>query len=83
MYDVIQITGSLLILAAFVGTLTGKASVSSYPYLITNLVGSSFLVGTAVMSREWGFIILEGVWALVSLGTIMRKAAGRPVVALH
>ncbi len=32
---------------------------------------------TAVVGHEWGFILLEGVWALVSLTSILRKA---PVV---
>jgi hypothetical protein len=32
---------------------------------------------------EWGFILLEGVWALVSIYSIGRKLSGRPVAAAH
>jgi hypothetical protein len=79
MYDVVQIAGSLLILAAFVATLGGHMKQSSYAYLAVNAIGSGLLAGTAVISREWGFILLEGVWALVSLYSIVRKSTGLPV----
>jgi hypothetical protein len=82
-YDVVQITGSLLVLAAFVAALAGRTSQSSYAYLAANAVGSSTLAATAVLGREWGFVLLEGVWALVSLGMLARKAAGRPVAGAH
>jgi hypothetical protein len=83
MYDVVQITGSLLILAAFVAALAGRLSQSSYTYLITNAVGSLVLGITAVISLEWGFLLLEGVWALVSLYSILRKTTGHTVAESH
>jgi len=83
MYDVVQILGSLLILSAFVLALLGRLSQASYSYLIANAVGSAVLTATAVISREWGFILLEGVWALVSFGSIARKSRGRPVAGTH
>ena len=79
MYDVIQVTGSLLILAAFVAALAGRTKQSSYPYLAANAVDSAVLTATAVIGREWGFILLEGVWALVSVYSILRRATGRRV----
>ena len=83
MHDAVQIAGSLLILAAFVASLGGRLQQSSYPYLAVNAAGSAALAATAVASREWGFILLEGVWALVSLWSIVRKATGRPVAGAH
>jgi hypothetical protein len=80
-HDVVQIAGSLLILTAFVAALGGRLRQSSYAYLAVNAVGSAALAGTAVAGREWGFILLEGVWALVSVWSIARKAAGRPVAS--
>ncbi|PJI93424.1 CBU_0592 family membrane protein [Luteimicrobium subarcticum] len=76
MYDVVQIVGSLLILSAFVGSLLGRIDASGYRYLVVNAVGSAILTVTAIISREWGFIMLEGVWAVVSVYTIVRKARG-------
>jgi hypothetical protein len=83
MYDVVQIAGSLLILAAFVAALGGRTKQSSYVYLAANAIGSATLAGTAVIGREWGFILLEGVWALVSGYSIVRKAAGQSVAGSH
>jgi len=83
MYDVVQIAGSLLILAAFMAALGGRMQQSSYLYLVINAVGSGALTATAVVSHEWGFILLEGVWALVSLSSIVRKASGRTVAGAH
>ncbi|HET7071927.1 MAG TPA: hypothetical protein VFI40_13965 [Nocardioides sp.] len=83
MYDFVQITGSLLILTAFVAALDGRMKQSSYRYLAANAIGSVALTGTAVVSHEWGFILLEGVWAIVSGYSIVRKALGQPVGAPH
>ena len=81
MYDIVQITGSLLILAAFVASLVGWIHQSTYLYLAFNAVGSAVLMATAIVSNEPGFILLEGVWAAVSVFSIVRKATGRSVGA--
>ena len=52
-------------------------------YLIANAAGSAILTVTAVVSLEFGFILLEGVWALVSTYSIVRKMAGRSPAAPH
>ena len=83
MYDVVQVAGSLLILVAFVAALRGRLPQSSYPYLTTNAVGSAALTVTAVLGHEWGFILLEGVWALVSVVSLVQKTIGRPVASAH
>ena len=85
MYDTVQIVGSLLILAAFVGSVTGRFAQTGTGYLLANAVGSAVLTVTAVISREWGFLLLEGVWAFVSLARLLqasrrnRRDAGRIV----
>lgn len=81
LYQIVQVLGSLLILGAFVASLFGRVDSASYRYLILNAVGSAVLTVTAIINLEWGFILLEGVWALVSLYSIGRKVTGRPVAA--
>jgi hypothetical protein len=73
LYATIQILASLLILTAFVAALTGRLEQSGYTYLSLNLVGSSALAVEAAISAQWGFLLLEGVWAAVSLGSIARN----------
>ncbi len=83
MYEVVQVVGSLLILAAFVAAQLRRLDQSSYRYLIANAVGSAVLTVTAVVRLEWGFILLEGAWALMSIYSMVRKAAGRLPAAPH
>lgn len=75
--QVIQIFGALLILAAFVLSQMRRLEPSSVAYLLLNFVGSFILAVLAARSRLWGFLLLEGVWALVSLWGTVKSVRGR------
>jgi hypothetical protein len=64
--QVIQIIGALLILGAFAANQRGHMSSDSQLYLGLNLVGSAILCVLAIASGQIGFVLLEGVWAIVS-----------------
>jgi hypothetical protein len=77
MDQVVQVGGALLILAAFVAAQLGRLDPQAWAYLILNLVGSAILTVDAYIGEQWGFFILEAVWALVSAYGMIRKAQGR------
>lgn len=66
MSQVIQVVGSLLILAGFALAQWGVLDQKSRWYLIVNLIGSAVLAVNAFYEQQWGFLLLEGVWAIVS-----------------
>lgn len=66
MEQVVQIFGSLLILAAFAAAQRGAMPQDSRVYLALNLVGSAILAVLALRERQLGFLLLETCWAIVS-----------------
>jgi hypothetical protein len=79
MDQVIQVIGALLILAGFAAAQFGWLRVDSRAYLLVNLVGSAILAYLAWDQSQWGFLLLETVWALVSLWSLWRVYRGLPV----
>ena len=80
-YQLIQICGSLLILAAFAASQAGRLPIDSQLYLVLNFVGSAILAVLAWIDQQWGFLLLEGVWAVVSLWSLVQLMRGRAPTA--
>ncbi|HEX4730430.1 MAG TPA: hypothetical protein VH299_04140 [Solirubrobacterales bacterium] len=79
MAQAIQIIGALIILGAFAASQLGEMPTDSRLFLLLNLVGSVVLGIIAVVEGQVGFILLEGVWAVVSawgLFVILGEEAG-------
>jgi hypothetical protein len=72
MGQLIQIVGALLVLVAFVLAQSGRLDPHSRPYLLANLAGSAILAVDAAAGQDWGFLLLEGVWAIVSAWSLAR-----------
>ena len=72
MIQVLSIAGALLILAPFAASQFGRLSTQTMSYQLMNLVGSAGLTAVALVERQYGFILLEGTWAIVSVVGLVR-----------
>jgi hypothetical protein len=79
----VQIVGALLILLAYGAAQFGPLDQHSRVYLVLNLVGSAVLAVLAWHEQQWGFLLLEGVWALVSLWGLIQVWRGQPPAEVH
>jgi len=84
MEDLLQIAGAILILIAFISAQRGAMSPQSRLYLALNLIGSIVLSVLAYLHEDWGFFLLESVWAVVSAWGLWQLQRGRtPAAAGH
>ena len=81
--DLIQIGGALLVLAAFTAAQLGRVDQRSPGYLALNVVGSAALAFDALHGREWGFLLLEGAWTLVSAWGLAARLRGGAAAPAH
>ena len=71
--QIVQIVGAAAILVAF-GLLQFKlASGEDAGYLALNLAGGLLLLISASIERQWGFIVLEVAWSLISAWSLAGK----------
>jgi hypothetical protein len=76
--QLIQLVGAFLILGGFASSQLGWLDVRDLRYLALNAVGSGILAVIAILGREWGFILLESTWAIVSVIGMVRQARVGP-----
>ncbi|MGH8528539.1 MAG: CBU_0592 family membrane protein [Nevskiales bacterium] len=73
MIQVVSLIGAALILAAFALLQWGRWQAQDWSYLWANTVGAGLLTAVAWLESQWGFLALEGVWALFSAWSLLRK----------
>ena len=83
MHQVVQVVGALLILSGFVLAQFGLLDPRSVWYLVVNLVGSAILTVDAWRQDQWGFFLLELVWAIVSAWGLTQLVRGRQAGTSH
>ena len=66
MLQVVQVIGAILVLVGYVLVQSKHWLPHSRANLAVNFLGSASLAVLALLGRQWGFLLLEGVWAVVS-----------------
>jgi hypothetical protein len=74
--EILQWSAAIVVLAAFALSQRGAWPVTSYRYLGLNFVGGAGLSAAAALSHQWGFVLLEGIWALVAAWGISARMRG-------
>jgi Na+-translocating ferredoxin:NAD+ oxidoreductase RnfD subunit len=75
LYQILSLTGAALILGAYVANQRGLLGPRNATYNLMNLLGALLLLWVAVVDWRWGFILLEAVWALVSIPPLLRRSS--------
>ena len=70
--QIASFVGALLILVAYTGHQMGWMNPRSAAYNVLNAVGSAILLYIALHPFQIGFIVLEGVWTLISIWALFR-----------
>ncbi len=78
-FQVVSIVGAVLILAAFAAQQLQRLEAETKTYQILNLIGGFCLAVAAVAARQYGFIMLEGSWTVVSAWGVWRVMVKKEV----
>ncbi len=70
--DIIGSIGVFILLMAFVLNLLNKISKDSISYILMNIIGAGLACYASYLIQYIPFIILEGVWTLISLIALLR-----------
>ncbi|MBI4013094.1 MAG: hypothetical protein HY359_12330 [Candidatus Rokubacteria bacterium] len=73
MEQAVSIAGALLILGAYAGNQLALLDRRDRAYNVLNLVGAVVLTVIALRASQWGFVLLEGAWAVLSVPPLLRR----------
>lgn len=75
--QLIGVIGAVVMLGAYFALQRGWLAVNDRSYSVLNFVGASMLTWVAVADRRWGFILVEGAWALLSIPGMLRRGSSK------
>lgn len=68
---------AMVILVAYVGHQTRRMDANGVTYNLMNAAGSGVLTYVALRPFQIGFVVLEAVWAIVSIYAVLRAVRQR------
>lgn len=71
-FQLISLLGAVVILGAYAALQSQKLQSETAAYQALNALGGALLCATAVAERQYGFILLEGAWTVLSLWGLAR-----------
>lgn len=77
----LEVAGALMILVPFALNQFRGLDRHGAPYLLLNLGGAAILAVLAAVHQQWGFFLLQFVWALVALWGLTTRARRAPEAA--
>lgn len=73
--QVVSLSGAILVLIAYAALQRGWLRREDRWFNLLNFIGSALLGWIAILNRQWGFILLEVAWALLSIPPLLRRPA--------
>ncbi|MGH2966676.1 MAG: CBU_0592 family membrane protein [Solirubrobacterales bacterium] len=73
MDQALQLLGAVVVLTAFAALQTDLVGAQSRLYLSLNLIGSVILAAIAWNERQFGFFLLNVVWALFAVRGLVQR----------
>lgn len=70
--DIIGFAGVVCLLGAYFLNAIGKITSTSISYILLNLFGAGLATASSIMMMYYPFIILEAIWTLVSLYSLIK-----------
>jgi hypothetical protein len=70
----LQIAAGVIVVSAFAASQLRLMDPFRFPYLAMNFVGTGVLAAVALSLEQFGFVLTNGVWAVVSLLGLLRLA---------
>ena len=77
----ISVVGACVVLYAFYMQQQGTWRANEIRYLACNFVGTAVLTVVAWIGSQWGFVLIEAIWAIVSFRGLVRAMHARSAAA--
>ena len=71
--QLVSLIGALMVLGAYAALQRRWLRADDPRYNLLNFAGAALLTWVALEDRRWGFVMLEGAWALLSLVPLLRR----------